>query len=402
LRTISVVTVGRSDYGIYLPILRRLQSDPAIRLRLMVTGSHLSPEFDSTVRIIETDGFAIDERLEMLLSADSPASIGKSIGLGVISFSQAFAKFQPDVLLVLGDRFEMFAAALAALPFLIPVAHIHGGEVTVGAIDDALRHSITKLSHLHFVSTADHGRRVEQLGEARERIIVSGAPSLDNLKNVSLMSRQQFEARYGVSLHSAPLLVTFHSVTLEYYEAGNQTIELLNALSDVMLEFQIPVVFTQPNADTGGRTIGRMIEEFVRGQDLAYSIANLGLDGYFSLMNLAAAMVGNSSSGIIEAPSFGLPVVNIGSRQTGRVRAANVIDVEPNRAAITAAIRRAIDPTFRAQLRGIANPYGQGNAATIIVEQLKSISLGPSLTSKVFNDLPAAIMDRSITKTRHR
>jgi UDP-hydrolysing UDP-N-acetyl-D-glucosamine 2-epimerase len=386
LRTIAIVTVARSDYGIYLPILRRIQTDPELNLRLMVSGAHLSPEFGMSVKLIEADGFTVADRVEMLLSSDSPEGISKSIGLGVIGFSQAFARSQPDLLVVLGDRFEMYAAALAALPFLIPVAHIHGGEVTMGAIDDALRHSMTKLSHVHFVSTVDYGRRIEQLGEELDRIVVSGAPGLDNLNSFTRLSGAELFAKFGCSTQPQPLLVTFHPVTREYPLVKTQTQALLDALDEVKL----PVVFTQPNADTGGRQISHMIDEFVSHHATACRVDNLGLQGYFSLMSLAAAMVGNSSSGIIEAPSFGLPVVNIGSRQTGRVRASNVIDVEADRSAIVVGIRQAVRPEFRDGLRGEVNPYGDGHASRIIVERLKSITLGPRLTTKRFRDVRVA------------
>jgi UDP-hydrolysing UDP-N-acetyl-D-glucosamine 2-epimerase len=389
VRTVAVVTVGRSDYGLYLPILKRILADSELRLRLMVSGAHLSPDFGFTVRLIEADGFTVDDRIEMLVSSDSPEGIAKSIGLGLIGFSQAFARVQPDLLVVLGDRFEMYAAALAALPFRIPVAHIHGGEVTVGAFDDALRHSMTKLSHLHFVSTAESGRRVEQLGEEPWRIVVSGAPGLDNVGCVSLLSTSELEAQFGFPTQPPLLLVTFHPVTLECDQVEKQTQELLSALDQIGR----PVVFTQPNADTGGRRVSEMITEFVSVRPFAHRIDNLGARGYFSLMNVAAAMVGNSSSGIIEAPSFGLPVVNIGTRQDGRVRAANVIDVEPDSAAIVEAIRQAVLPEFRERLRGMANPYGDGHASAVIVERLKSVALDHRLTTKLFRDLNVAVAE---------
>jgi len=268
MRSIGVVTVARSDYGLYLPILRCIQADPILQLKLFVSGMHLSPEFGLTVKMIEADGFDIAERVEMLLSSDSPEGIAKSIGVGVIGFAQAYSRQRPDILLVLGDRFEMYAAVLAALPFKIPVAHIHGGEVTHGAIDDALRHSITKLSHVHFVSTEEYARRVMQLGEEPWRVIVSGAPSLDNLKTVNLFTTQELEAQYDIRLQPPPLLVTFHPVTLEYERTELQISELLAALADSAL----PVVFTQPNADTSGRVIHRMIAEYVRTQDAACSL----------------------------------------------------------------------------------------------------------------------------------
>ena len=386
MRTIGVVTVARSDYGIYRPILRAIDADPELRLRLIVSGMHLAPEFGSTVDAIDEDGFEIAEKVEMLLSSDSPEGVSKSMGLGTIGFAQAFARERPDILMVLGDRFEMFSAALAALPFTIPVAHLHGGEVTEGAIDDSLRHCMTKLSHLHFVSTEDSARRVRQLGEEPWRIVVSGAPSLDEMKSVRLLGPDEFESKYGVSLTPEPLLVTFHPVTLEYEQAERQIDELLEALDEVAM----PVIFTMPNADTGGRAIAQRIERFVADRSRAWILDNLGTQGYFSLLAESAAMVGNSSSGLIEAPSFGLPVVNVGARQAGRVRGENVIDVEHRRAAIVAAIGTAVSSKFRAKLRGMSNPYGQGNATRIIVDRLRAVDLNRELSRKRFFDVPPA------------
>ena len=384
MRTIGVVSVARSDYGIYLPLLRKIQADSDLRLHLIVAGMHLSPEFGLTVTMIEADGFEIGERVEMLLSSDTPEGIAKSIGLGTIGFAQAYARFRPDLLLVMGDRFEMYAAALAALPFNIPLGHIHGGEVTNGAIDDAFRHSITKLSHMHFVSALEYAQRVEQLGEAPWRIVVSGAPSLDNLDSIDLLTREELELRYGLLLQPPPLLVTFHSVTLEYEQTEWQLSELLAALD----ESGMSVIFTMPNADTSGRIIQTMITEYGQTHPSAHIIDNLGTLGYFSLMSVSAAMVGNSSSGIIEAPSFELPVVNIGTRQQGRNRGPNVIDVGYSQFEIMGGIRTALQPRFRKSLLGTANPYRCGQASDKIVERLKSIPLDERLVSKRFHDIP--------------
>lgn len=383
MRTIGVVTGARSDYGIYLPILRAIEADSSLRLHLIVSGMHLSPEFGLTANIIKSDGFEIGERVEMLLSSDTPQAISKSMGLGLIGFAQAYARFRPDILLVLGDRFEMHAAALAALPFKIPIAHIHGGEVTQGAIDDALRHSITKLSHLHFVSTKEYARRVEQLGEEPWRIMVSGAPSLDNLHQLQLLSKDFLATKFALRLERPPLLVTFHPVTLEYEQTEWQISELLAAL----LASQMPVVFTMPNADTSGRLIIRMIEHFVETHESAQIADNLGTQAYFSMMSLAAAMVGNSSSGIIEAASFKLPVVNIGTRQQGRVQAANVIDVGYQRESILKGIKEALQPAFRESLHDLVNPYGEGNAAVKIVKRLREVELDGRLVTQKFHDL---------------
>lgn len=383
MRTIAVVTVGRSDYGIYSPILREIQAHADLQLHLIVSGAHLSPEFGTTVREIEAAGFTVGARVEMLVSSDSPEGIAKSTGLGVIGFAQAYAQPRPDLVVVLGDRFEMHAAALAALPFCLPVAHVHGGELAQGAMDDALRHSMTKLSHLHFVATEEYARRVAQLGEERWRITVTGAPALDNLRTVPLMSPGELQATFGVTVVPPPVLVTFHPVTLEYDQVEWQAGELMRALDEAGL----PVVFTQPNADPGGRRIGELIDEYVRVHSSAHRVDNLGTRGYFSVMALAAAMVGNSSSGLIEAPSFGLPVVNIGIRQSGRVRGSNVIDVGHTQAEVLDGIRRATRPGFRDALRDRPNPYGDGHASGMIVERLRTVALDSTLLIKRFQDL---------------
>jgi UDP-hydrolysing UDP-N-acetyl-D-glucosamine 2-epimerase len=382
VRTIAVVTVGRSDYGIYQPILRRIAADPALSLRIIAGGMHLSPEFGLTVRAIEADGFEIADRIEMLLSSDTPLAAAVSMGLGTQGFAAAYARERPDILVVLGDRMEMHAAALAALPFRIPVAHIHGGELSYGAIDDALRHSMTKLSHLHFVSTEEHARRVIQLGEEPWRVTVSGAPALDHLKTFAPWAPAELAERLDVAAEPPPLLVTFHPATLEADRTEQHTIELLAALDMSGL----PVVFTQPNADTGGRIIAELIAAFVATHATARYLANAGTQGYFSLMAAAAAMVGNSSSGLIEAPSLRLPVVNVGSRQAGRVRAANVIDVNDDREDILRGIRRAMSPSFRASLADLVNPYGTGTAAGTIVDRLRTVSLDQGLVQKRFHD----------------
>jgi UDP-N-acetylglucosamine 2-epimerase (non-hydrolysing)/GDP/UDP-N,N'-diacetylbacillosamine 2-epimerase (hydrolysing) len=384
VKTIGVVTGARSDYGICLPVLRRIEADPSLKLQLIVTSMHLSPEFGLTARAIENDGFKIADRVEMLLSSDTPEGIAKSMGVGMLGFAQVFARAQPDVLLVVGDRFEMHAAALAALPFKIPVAHVHGGELTEGAIDNALRYSMTKLSHLHFVATQEYANRVIQIGEEPWRVTVSGAPSLDNLKNTVLLPREELTQRFGLHLGEDPLLlVTFHPVTLEYERTEWQTAELLAALKAL----DLPVVFTMPNADTSGRTIVRMIREFTRDCPRAQAVDSLGTQGYFSVMSLAAAMVGNSSSGIVEAASFALPVVNIGTRQLGRTRGRNVIDVDYRRESILQGVRQALDCKFREDLRGMQNPYGAGTASEKIVEVLRQIPLDKRLLVKRFHDL---------------
>ena len=383
MRKVAVVTVGRSDYGIYLPLLRQLQREPGITLQLIVSGMHLSPEFGRTVGAIEEDGFEIAERVEMLVSSDTPEAIGKSMGLGMIGFSHAYARLQPDIVVVLGDRFEMHAAAVTTVPFKLPLAHIHGGELTLGAIDDAFRHSVTKLSHLHFVATEEYRRRVVQMGENPARVIVSGAPALDHLRGQKFLSKAELNERYGLELDLPPLLVTYHPVTREFEDAEWQITELLAALESV----GTPLVFTMPNADTNGRVIARAIREFIASHERAQMVENFGTDGYFSMMRQAAAMVGNSSSGVIEAASFELPVINIGTRQDGRTRARNVIDCGYGRGEIAEAIGRGVSETFRNSLRGMKNPNGDGHAAERIVETLRSVDLDQDLLTKGFHDL---------------
>jgi UDP-N-acetylglucosamine 2-epimerase (non-hydrolysing)/GDP/UDP-N,N'-diacetylbacillosamine 2-epimerase (hydrolysing) len=384
MRKIGVVTVSRSDYGIYLPVLQAIRQEPVLELCLFVSGTHLLSGFGKTIDLIGADGFKAAERVEMLLAADSPEGIAHSMGMGLIGFSSAYNRQAPDILLVLGDRFEMHAAALAALPFRIPVAHIHGGEESLGAFDNSLRHSITKLSHIHFASTEEYARRIIQMGEEPWRVIVSGAPSLDNLRAMPLLTETELRDRFQVDVQRKFLLVTYHPVTLEYERTGWQINELLAALDTCAL----PVVFTMPNADTNGRLIRKQIEEFVATHPNSRAFENLGTQGYFSLASYAAAMVGNSSSGIIEAASFKLPVVDIGTRQKGRIHAGNVIQVGYNRTEILAGIKRATDPGFLKKLDNLVNPYGDGHAAERIVEVLRTITIDDKLVYKPFLDIP--------------
>ncbi len=391
MRTIGVVTTSRADFGIYRPLLRAIREAPDLRLHLIVSGSHLSPDLGLTVCEIEAEGFAIGDRVEMLLASDTPEGIATSMGLGVIGFAHSLQRFRPDILVVLGDRFEMHAAALAALPFVLPVAHHGGGEVTEGAIDEALRHSMTKLAHLHFPATEAYARRIVQMGEEPWRVTVSGALSLDNLRHFRPLAPAELEQRVGIPVRERGfLLVTFHPVTLEYQDAGQQTDELLAALAQVGL----PAVITLPNADTAGREVRQRVLAFAERQPNVAAVENLGTHAYFTAMSLAAAMVGNSSSGIVEAPSFALPVVNIGTRQGGRLRAANVLDVGYGREEIANALRRAISSDFRQTLQGLANPYGDGNGAARIVARLREVELDARLVRKRFHDSVALGQNR--------
>jgi UDP-hydrolysing UDP-N-acetyl-D-glucosamine 2-epimerase len=379
VRTIGVVTTSRADYGILRPVLRAIEAHPELHLRLYVSGSHLLERHGMTVRGIEADGFPIAERLETLTGDDTPQGITASMALGTREFGAAFARSAPDLLVVLGDRYEMHAAAVAALPFTVPLAHLHGGEVTEGAIDEALRHGITKMSHLHFPATGASADRIAQLGEERWRITVAGAPSLDNLREIEILDRSAL----GISPDRPFLLVTYHPMTLEPEHAGERAQAVLDALRDVDAD----LVITAPNADTGREAVMRRIEAFVAERRGANLLTNAGTQRYFSLMAHAAAMVGNSSSGIIEAASFGLPVVNVGIRQRGRLRARNVIDTPENAQAIRAAVDQAISPAFREATAVIDNPYGDGHASERIATRLAEVPLDTHLLHKHFHDL---------------
>lgn len=384
MRTVAVVTVDRSDWGIYRPIVRRIQAHGDLELQLIVSGTHLDPRYGDTAAEIEHDGFEIDARVPVALDVAAPVDLTTRMGQGTIGFGGVFSARPPDLVVVLGDRFEMHAAALAALPFRIPVAHVHGGELTAGAMDDALRHSITKLSHLHFVSTDDHRRRVQQLGEEAWRVTVSGAPSLDNIREIQIASREALERQVRMPLEPRPLLVTFHPETLARRSPLEQVGELLEALEAL----DRPTVFTGTNADPGGDEVATRIAAYVERHDDARLVRTLTTAGYFGMMRCAAAMVGNSSSGIIEAASFELPVVNIGGRQEGRTRGRNVLDVRAEQREIRDGVQRAVSTAFRATLRGMTNPYGAGDASSRIVERLAEEPLNGHLLRKVFVDLP--------------
>jgi UDP-hydrolysing UDP-N-acetyl-D-glucosamine 2-epimerase len=381
MRTIGVVTGSRADYGNYLPVLRKIKSRPDLELKLLVTGTHLVSEYGFTIEEIKKDGFKIAAQVETLLSSDSPDGISKSIGLGVIGFADIYRRLNLDLLLVLGDRYEMFAAVIAAIPFAMPIAHIHGGESTHGLIDESIRHSITKISHLHFVSTKAYRNNVVQMGEETWRVFVTGAPTVDNLRIIKLFSKKQLERKYGFSLKKPPLLVTFHPVTLEYQNVALHVSELLYALSKV----DSAIIFTYPNADTQGRVIINAINRFVAQHSNAKVVKSLGTQAYFSLMKYSAAMVGNSSSGIVESGSFQLPVVNIGNRQGGRIQGRNVIQVNCTSRSILDGIQKALHPSFRTSLISMKNIYGNGHAADKIVRIIGKFPLNTKLMIKKFH-----------------
>jgi len=382
-KRIGVVTVSRSDYGHLRPVLDALRRAPDLELALFVAGMHLAPEFGLTVRDIEADGFPISARVEMLGGGDTPEAVAAATGRGVTGFGEAFARVRPDLLVVLGDRFEMLAAAVAALPFALPVAHIHGGEVSEGAMDNQIRHAITKLAHLHFASAEPHARRIAAMGEEPWRIHTVGAPGLDRLATTEPLSRAALARELGLPEAGPWLLVTFHPVTLEYRDTAAHIDELLAAIEKT----DGFIVITYPNADTSGRLIVERIEEFAGRHPRRCRLAkSLGERLYLSLLRHADVMIGNSSSGLIEAPSFGLPVVNVGSRQRGRLRGANVIDVEPSREDILRGIEAAQAPVFRARARAAPNPYGDGHAAPRIIDVLCGVPLDARLVQKRFSE----------------
>lgn len=381
-KEICVVTGGRADYGLLRPVLRAINAAPDLKLRVIATGMHLAPEFGLTFREIEADGFALDRKVEMLLGSDSPSAISKSMGLGMIGFADAFQELSPDLLLVLGDRFEIFSAVASALIACIPVAHLHGGETTEGAFDEAIRHSITKMSHLHFVATEEYRQRVIRMGEHPDRIFKVGGLGVDNIRQLKLLGRADLEKSLDFPLGKKNLLVTFHPATLEPDSAARQMEELLAALTPLT---DTTLLFTMPNADTEGRRLKGMIEAFATSHPNAHVFVSMGIVRYLSCMQWVDGVVGNSSSGLTEAPSFRVGTVNIGDRQRGRLKTWSVIDCEPERAQISAAIKRLYAPDFRTLLQQVVNPYGDGGASQKIVEAIRACSL-EGLLKKTFYD----------------
>lgn len=383
-RKLCVVTGTRADYGLLRPVISEIRDRAGLELQLIATGMHLSPEFGLTYREIEQDGVRIDRKIEMLLSADTPSGITKSIGLGAIGFADALEQLQPDVLIVLGDRFEILAAAMAALPARIPMAHIHGGETTEGAFDESIRHAMTKMAHLHFVAAEEYRRRVVQLGEQPDRVYMVGGLGVDAIQRQTLLGREELEQSLGHPLGRRNFLVTFHPVTLENATSASQMAELLAALESLE---DTNLVFTMPNADTDGRVLIELINEFVATNANARAWTSLGQLRYLSCLRYFDAVVGNSSSGLAEAPSFRIATINIGDRQRGRLKATSVIDCEPERHAIRAAIEKSTTDEFRRVLQGTTNPYGDGGAGKRIVDVLESVQLDGVL-KKRFHDLP--------------
>lgn len=384
-RKICVVTGARADYGLLRWVMQGIKDDPELTLQIIATGMHLSPEFGLTYREIEADGFMLDRKVEMLMSSDTPVGIAKSMGLGMSGFADALDALSPHLLLVLGDRFEIFSAVAAALVARIPVAHLHGGETTTGAFDEALRHSITKMAHLHFVATDEYKRRVIQLGEQPGNVFVAGGLGVDSIRRIQLLKRAALEKALDLQFAQRSLLVTFHPVTLET-AAVTQMQELLDALNSL---HDTTLIFTMPNADTDGRRLIRMIEQFVATHKNARAYPSLGQLRYLSCLAQVDAVIGNSSSGLLEMPSFKKGTINIGDRQSGRPKAASVIDCDPTREAIQSALTRLYSPAFQASLQKVKNPYGEGGASQTIIETIKRLPLD-GLVKKSFFDLPVA------------
>lgn len=380
-RRIAVVTTSRADYShLYWP-LKMLSEHPEVELKLIAMASHLSPEFGSTVREIEKDGFELAARIETLLSSDTDVGMAKSIGVAVLSLADTLGAMRPDLLLLIADRYEMLAPAAVALSLRIPMAHIEGGEISEGAIDDAVRNALTKMSHIHFTSTEAARARVIAMGEEPWRVHRAGAPSLDHLRRSRLLSREEVEAVCGLDLRLPALLVAFHPVTLASDTTGEAE-ALFVALEKIAEEGTMQILFCYPNADAGSRSLMERSRAFVARHGMARIFVNLDAVTYWSLLRWVEVMVGNSSSGIMETASFALPTVNIGLRQKGRERARNVLDAEAEQGAILARIAEARSEAFRASLAGMTNPYGDGHAAERIVQVLATCPLGQELLVK--------------------
>lgn len=385
MKRVCVITGSRADYGLLRWVMQGFQESESCQLQTLVTGMHLSPEFGSTWQTIVEDGFTIDWKVDMLVGSNNAVSVAKSMGLATIGFADAFAHLVPDLVVFLGDRFEILAAASAALIAGIPMAHLHGGEVTEGAYDDSIRHALTKMAHLHFTAAPLYRDRVIQMGEDPKRVWCVGGFGLDSIMKLKRMSRPELEKSLGISLGETALMVTFHPETNGRTSPAAQMKELLAALEDTAFQ----IVFTMPNADNDSRALFDMIEDFVaRHPGRACSHISLGQLRYLSALAMVDAVVGNSSSGLIEAPAFGTATVNIGTRQDGRLRAASVVDCIPERGAIARAITQVTTPEFRSAMKGLINPYGDGGASARTVATIENwLNLHAAPKAKHFHSL---------------
>lgn len=381
-RKIAVVTGSRAEYGILHPVMKRIMEHQKLRLQLIVTGMHLLPEFGYTIDDIKRDGFRVDAEVDMLLGGDTKASMVKSLGLGIISLTQVLEELRPDIVLVCGDRIEAFAAAVSAAHLAIPVAHLLGGDAAIGSnIDDSIRFSITHFAHIHFTAIQKHAERIIRLGEEPWRVHVTGTPALDTILQINFPSKEDVYDELGFALDKPLALVVQHPTTLRAEEAAREMTETMEAICELKLQS----VIIYPNADAGGKAMINIINRFKETSPYIKAYRNLPREKYLTLMRVADVMIGNSSSGIIEAPSFHLPFVNIGPRQLGRERAQNVIDVGYNKNEIKKAIKKALyDKNFREQLKHIKNPYGDGKASERIVKILSEIKLNTKLLQKKF------------------
>ena len=379
---VLVVTGTRAEYGLLRWVIDGIAKSNLLELQLCATGMHLSPEFGLTYKEIEADGYQIDSKVEMLLSADTPSAITKSMGLGLIGFADEFNRLKPDLILILGDRYEIMCAAMAATISRIPIAHLHGGEATEGLIDEPIRHSVTKMSHLHFVAAEEYRKRVIQLGENPERVFRVGGLGIDNILKLDLLSKQELENSLDFNLSAKSMLVTFHPVTLESNTSGVQMRELLNSLSEFK---DHKIIFTMPNADTDGREIFKLIESFCMVNHHCRAFTSLGQLRYLSCLKYVDFVVGNSSSGLLEVPSFNIPTVNIGDRQKGRLKADSVIDCNPEERQITASINKAITAEFKKSCKLTKNPYGEGSASEIILQKLEKVDFTTLLKKEFFD-----------------
>ncbi len=382
-RKICVVTGARAEYGLLSSLMELIKNDKDTDLQTLVTGAHLSHEFGLTYREIDQDGFKIDKKIEMILSADTPSSIIKSTGVGMIGFADALKDLKPDILVLLGDRYELMSASFAALILKIPVAHIHGGEVTEGAFDDSIRHSISKMSWWHFTACEEYKKRLVQLGENPKKIFNVGGLGVDKIKNSKLLSKSELAKQTGIKFKNKNLLITFHPVTLENESAKYQVRSLMDALDrykDTLL------IFTMPNADSNGREIFEIINNFVsENNHRAISFTSMGSLLYLSTLQFVDGVIGNSSSGLLEAPTFKIGTVNIGDRQKGRIKANSIIDCKPTKESINAAIKTLYSNAFRKELKQATNPYGNGNAAEKIFKTLKNEPIPKNLKKEFFD-----------------
>jgi len=382
-RKICVVTGTRAEYGLLYWLMKEIDADKDIELQIIATGMHLSEEFGNTYQKIEKDGFTIDKKVDISLSSDTELAISKSMGLGVIRFSDAFNELEPDLLVVLGDRFEIFSAVSAAMIARIPIAHLHGGELTEGAFDESIRHSITKMSHLHFTATEEYKYRVIQLGEQPNRVFNVGGLGIDNINKLRLLSKSSFEKVIDFKLGEKNILVTFHPVTLENHTSELQFQALLDSISELK---DTKILFTKANSDPGGRVINCMIDSYVLLNDNSIAYTSMGQLNYLSALQFVDAVVGNSSSGLLEAPSFNVATIDIGDRQKGRIKAESVISCLPAKKHIDNALKKIYSQHFQEVVKNVKNPYGDGGASEIIFDTIKNFNLD-NIIKKTFYDL---------------